>query len=89
MCDKAVIDNDGTLKSVPDCCENQEICNKEVDNYPPALEFVSECFMTQEMYIKQLIDVFVFASIPDRCKTQEMCNRVVSEDFFSIRYVPK
>ena len=52
MCDKAIIDNDGTLKSVPDCCENQEICNKEVDNYPPALEFVSECFMTQEMYNK-------------------------------------
>ena len=36
-------ENGGTLKSVPDCCKNQEIRNKGVDNYPYALEFVPEC----------------------------------------------
>ena len=36
-------ENCGTLKSVPDCCKNQEIRNKGVDNYPYALEFVPEC----------------------------------------------
>ena len=25
------------------------MCNKAVDNYPHALEFVSECFKTQKM----------------------------------------
>ena len=33
MCDKAILENGGTLKSVFDCCKNQEMCNKAVDNY--------------------------------------------------------
>ena len=40
MYDKAIVENGGTLKFVPDCCKNQEMCNKAVDNYPHALEFV-------------------------------------------------
>ena len=46
MCDKAILENGNTLKYVTDCDKNQEICTKTVDNYPHALEFVSEC---QEM----------------------------------------
>ena len=46
MCDKAILENGGTLKPVPDCYKNQERCNKPVDNYPQALQFVPECFMT-------------------------------------------
>ena len=37
MCDKAILKNDETLKSVPDCYKNQEMCTKAVDNYPHAL----------------------------------------------------
>ena len=37
--DKAIQENGGTLNSVPDCCKNQEMCNKAVDNCPHALEF--------------------------------------------------
>ena len=40
MCEKAVLKNGGTLKSVPDCYKNQEMCNKAVDNYRHTLEFV-------------------------------------------------
>ena len=40
MCDKAIIENGGTLKCVPDWYKNQEMCNKAVDNYPHALEFL-------------------------------------------------
>ena len=40
MCDKVIFENGGTLKSVPDCYKNQEMCNKAVDNYRHALEFV-------------------------------------------------
>ena len=48
MCDKAILENGRTLKSVPECYKNQEICNKAIDNYPHALEFVPENFMTQK-----------------------------------------
>ena len=34
---KATPENAGTLKYVPDCCKNQEMCNKAVKNYPNAL----------------------------------------------------
>ena len=44
MCDKAILENVGTLKSVPDCYKNQEICNKVVGNYTHALEFVPSCY---------------------------------------------
>ena len=45
MCHKAIIENGGTLKSVPEC---YFLTNKAVDNYPHALEFVSACYMTQK-----------------------------------------
>ena len=44
---KAILENGGILKSVPNCYKNQEMCNKVVNNYPHALRFVPECFMTQ------------------------------------------
>ena len=49
MCDKTIIENGGTLRSVPDCYKIQEMCNKAVDNYPNVLEFVPECYRTQEI----------------------------------------
>ena len=36
------------LKSALDFYKNQEMCNKAVDNYSHALEFVPECYKTQE-----------------------------------------
>ena len=44
---KSILENGGILKSVPNCYKNQEMCNKVVNNYPHALRFVPECFMTQ------------------------------------------
>ena len=32
MCDKAILQNNGTLKSVPDCYKNKIMCDKTVDN---------------------------------------------------------
>ena len=48
MCDKVNLENVGTLKSVLDFYKNQEMCNKAVENYPHALEFVPECYKTQK-----------------------------------------
>ena len=60
-----------------------------MDNYPHALEFVPECYMTQEMCDKAVNRCFfVFDSIPNQFETQEMCNNIIAEDPFSMRFVP-
>ena len=53
-CDKAILENGGTLKSLSDCYKNKKMCNKAVDDYPHAFEFVPECFMTQKMCDKSV-----------------------------------
>ena len=50
MCDKAILENGGTLESVPDCYKNQQMYDKTVDNYPHALKVVPYCYTTQKMY---------------------------------------
>ena len=60
MRNKAIPENGGTLKPVPDSYKYQEMCNKAAYNYPHALEFVSECFMTRD----------VFDSIPNQHETE-------------------
>ena len=49
MCYKYILENGGTLESVPDCYKNQEMCNKAVDNYPHPLGFFPECYRVQKM----------------------------------------
>ena len=44
-------------QSVPDCYKNQEMCKTAVDNYPRALEFLSECYKTQRMCNKAVLTV--------------------------------
>ena len=63
MFDKAILENGGTLKSVPDCYKNQEMCNKAVDNYPHALEFVPERNKAQEMCDKVISTHFLQYSL--------------------------
>ena len=60
MCDKAIFENGGTLKSLLDCYKNQEMCNKAVHNYTHTLEFVSECFMTQKICDKAVNNFFSY-----------------------------
>ena len=48
MCNKATVENGGTLKLVPDNYKSQKMCNQVVDNYVDALEYVFECFKTQK-----------------------------------------
>ena len=42
MCHKCILENNKTLKSVPDCYQIHEMCNKAVDDYFHVLEFVPE-----------------------------------------------
>ena len=48
MCDKAILENGGTLESISGCYKNHKMCDKAVDNYPLALKFVTDCYMTQK-----------------------------------------
>ena len=81
MRDKAILENGGTLKSVPDCYKNQEICNKAVDNYPHTLEFALECYKSQEMCYKAFHRCFFLHLI-----LQETCDIVASLYPFLIVY---
>ena len=60
MTDKSILGNGRTMKSFPDCYKNQEMCNRAVDNYPHAFEFVPECSMTQEMCDKAVNKCFLY-----------------------------
>ena len=40
MCGKAIQENSGRLESAPDCYENQQMCDKVVNNFHHALKFV-------------------------------------------------
>ena len=78
MCDKAILENDGTLKFVPECYENPEMCNK-ADRYPHALEFVSECFKTQNICDKAVdTQPSTIKFVPEYFMTQEMFDKVVN-----------
>ena len=48
MCNKAVLENGETLKSVPDHYKNQGTCNKTVNNYADKLEFVPKYYKTHK-----------------------------------------
>ena len=83
MCDKAILENGGTLKFVTDCCKNQEMCNKAVDDdCPHALEFVPECFMTQKICDKAVNTYLsTIKSVSECFMTQKLCNKAVKDVF--------
>ena len=85
MCNKAILGNDGALKSVPDCYKNQEMCNKAVDN---VLEFVRECFMTLKICDKAVnTDPSTIKFFPKCFMTQEMYDKTVRM-FFAFDSIP-
>ena len=48
-CNTAILENYGTIKSVPNCYKSEEMLNKAADNYPHTLEFIPEWYRTQKM----------------------------------------
>ena len=83
MCDKAILENVGTLKSVPYCYKNQEMCNKAVKNYPHAWEFVSECYKTQKMHDKA-VNTYpsTIKFVPECFMTQTCVTKQLIDGFF-------
>ena len=65
------------------------MCNKGADNYPDALEFVPECYKSQNMCDKA---VNTYSStikfVPECCMTQGKCNKTVNRCFlYSILFL--
>ena len=60
MCDEPILENGGKLKSAPNCYKNQEMCNKTVNNYPHASEFVLECYQSQKLKILTILRLIHF-----------------------------
>ena len=89
MCDKDIIENGETLKSVPDCHKNQEICNQAIDSYRYWLEFVPECYKTQKMRDKA-VNTYPSAIkfVPQCLMTQEMFDKPVNICLFVSDFIP-
>ena len=62
---------------------------KAVDNYTHALEFVRECFKTQNKCDKAFnTSLFAIEFVPEYCKTQEICDKAVHTCPFAFDSVP-
>ena len=50
MCDKAILENGGTLSyKVPECYKNRNTCNQAIDIYANVLQFVPDSNNVQKM----------------------------------------
>ena len=83
MCDKAILENAGTLKFLSECYKNEEICDKAVDDYRYALEFVPRYYKAQKICDKA-VDTHspTIKYITECYKTQRMCNKAVHVCFY-------
>ena len=70
MCDKAILENGGTLKSVSNYYKNQERCNKAVGNYRMRQNLFLNAIRVKKMCDKA---VHTYPStlkvVPEYCKT--------------------
>ena len=60
ICDRATLENGGTLESVPDQCKTHAMHNKAVDSYAHALEFVPDFYKSQKCLIKPPIFILLW-----------------------------
>ena len=63
--------------------KNHKKCNKAVDNYPHALEFVPGCYKAQRMCYKAFdTHLSTIKFVPECFMTQDMCDKAVNRCFF-------
>ena len=65
------------------------MCNKAVDSYLHASEFVHECYKTQRM-CHEAVDTYhsKIKFVLECYKTQEMCNKAVHKCLFGFGSIP-
>ena len=89
MCDKSIIENGGTLKSVPYCYKNLEMHYKAIENYPHALELVHKCDKTRKLCDKAVNtypSTIKFA--PECFTTQKLCGKAFNRSFLAFHSIP-
>ena len=62
------------------------MCQKAVDNYPHALKFVPDCYMTKKCVIKLSIFIIRQQNLFLNSIRVKKCVSVISEDPFAITY---
>ena len=86
MCDKAISENSGALKCIPDCYKNHKMYHKAVNKYSHKLEFVPNCYMNQEMCDKVVSNhSSTTGFVPECYKNLKMCDKAFNKcflDFF-------
>lgn len=66
MCDKYILENVKTFKSVPNWYKNQKLCNQAVDSYAHALKFILECYKSHKKCDNAANRfIFIFDSVPN------------------------
>ena len=89
MCDKAILENGGTLESFSDCYKNQQMCDKAIYNYPHALQFVPDCSVTHQMCDKDVTHYHsTIQFLPDCYMIQEMRDKAINICFFVFNPFP-
>ena len=64
-------------------CIKKLFCNKAIDNYPHALEFVPECYKIKKVCDKSVNTYPSTVKFVLEClMTQEMCDKTVNRCFF-------
>ena len=87
MSNKAILENGGTLRPIPDCCKKQKMRNKSVVLH--ALEFVPDYYKTQEICNKAVNTSPSVIQFVAKCyKTQGMYVKAVDTCIFAFYSVP-
>ena len=65
------------------------MCDEAIDDYSPTIQFVPECYKSQEMCNKAInIFFFLFDYIPDWYETQKMCDEAAVNSLAALKLVP-
>ena len=65
------------------------MCNKAVENYPHALEYVPECYKTQKMCNKAVnTNPSTIKFVPVCFMTLKICDKAVNRCFFVFDSIP-
>ena len=64
------------------------MCDKAVNTYNSTIQFVPDCYRTQEMCDRALFeDLFTLLPCPDRYKTQKMCDEAIDDYLVALKFI--
>ena len=65
------------------------MCDEVADYYPSTIQFVPECYKSQEMFNKFVNTCFFLSdSVPERYKAQKLCDESADDCLTALKFVP-